>query len=338
MKIRAPLVVPAIVVALAAGCQQPPMADYSSEDGKFKVRFPGQPKVTATGAAGMSIKMYMVEFWNKAYMVGWADVPIPEWESEGRTKSRLFDARDGALAAVKGKSNGTTHTILLMDKYPGVEFGGSADGKFIRARAYIVGRRLYQLLALGRDEQHLASAEVEEFFTSFELIDPAPPVPSADPAPPKKSTPAPTKSVVINSTGGKFKAKYPVSPKKGTRPVGDATFTTYAAEADGGACEVGYGDVPASAGDGVKLSARLDAARDAAVKSFGGEMAESKAVSLNWERPGREFTAALADGRHVRGRVYLSGSRVYQVAVSGAKEYTASKPATEFLDSFQITK
>src|SRR6478672_9267386 len=101
MKIRAVWI---LSLAVLTGCQQKPFAEYSSLDGKFKAIFPGEPKVTATTAVGITVKMYAVESLIKTYMIGWSDMPIPEWESEGRTKSRLFDARDGALAAVNGKS------------------------------------------------------------------------------------------------------------------------------------------------------------------------------------------------------------------------------------------
>lgn len=339
MKIRAALVVPAVIAVLVAGCKQPPMADYTSEDGKFKARFPGQPDVTTTGAGGMVLKMYTVESWSKVYMVGWADAPIPEWESESRTKSRLFDARDGALAAVNGKSNGTTKTILLGDKYPGIEFGGTADNKHVRARAYIVGRRLYQLLVAAKAEEHLTGPEAEDFFNSFALIDPAPPVPTTGPAgasPDPAGKPAKSTAVVINSTSGRFRARYPIDPKKVTRNVGDAAFTAYTAETANGTCEVAFGEVPGPSG--AKLSDRLDAARDAAVKAAGGALGKSKSVALGWEHPGREFTAAVADGKHLRGRVFATGTRVYQVTVTGTDEYTDSKDATDFLDSFQLTK
>jgi hypothetical protein len=144
--------------------------------------------------------------------------------------------------------------------------------------------------------------------------------------------------MVINSTGGKFKARYPAEPKKGSRPVGGTTFTTYVVASGGGVCEVAFADVPVPAADEGKLSARLDAARDAAVAAAEGTLANSKQTSSNWEHPGREFTATLADGRHLRGRVYVNGKRVYQMTVTGTGEYTESKDATAFLDSFQITK
>lgn len=184
--------------------------------------------LTATSAVGVVVKMYSVESWNKAYMVGWADLPIPTWETEGRTKSRLFDARDGALAAVQGTSNGVTKTIQLIDRFPGIEFGGTSDGKHIRARAYIVGHRRYQVLIVATSTEHLNSTEAEEFFAAFQVLEPDSLLPPGSPA--VAATETDERGHPIESTNGRFIAKYPEKPKKFTRKVGTDEFTGYASE------------------------------------------------------------------------------------------------------------
>ena len=52
------------------------------------------------------------------------------------------------------------------------------------------------------------------------------------------------------------------------------------------------------------------------------------------------MAVALANGPHLIStwtRVYLVGTRLYQVMVMGTKDYAASKEADAFLDSFQVT-
>ncbi len=332
MKIRA-----ALIVSLAAltGCQQKPFAEYSSADGKFRAIFPGEPKVTATTApGGIVLKMYTVESWNKAYMIGWADLPIPGWESESRTKSRLFDARDGALKAVNGTSNGTTKTILLAERFPGIEFGGSADGKHLRARGYIVGHRLYQLLIVARSEEHLTSQEAEDFFAAFQVLDAdalLPPGSRTDDA-----APAAPESHPIESTNGRFLARYPAKPKKFTKTIGGVEFTGYAAESASGSCAVAYADLSIPGGESQqKVRERLEAAQNAAIGEVRGTLSGTKEITIGSGRPGQEFTAAAGE-KHLRGRVYLVGARLFQITVIGSDAFIGSKEANTFLGSFQL--
>jgi hypothetical protein len=234
MKRRVAVIAFAVAAALA-GCQQKAFQPYKSPDGKFEAIFPGDPKVEAKAAAGVSVKMYSVEAWNKAFMVGWADMPIPTWETEARTNSRLFDARDGALAAVNAKSSGTTKVIKLQDRFPGIEFGGSSDDKHVRAQIYLVGHRMYQVIIVGASEEILKSTEAEEFLTAFKVFD----VEGLLPKGSSYALPPPPPTFPIESTGGRFIANYPVKPKKFTRKIGENEFTGYDCEAKDGTCAVG---------------------------------------------------------------------------------------------------
>lgn len=348
MKTPAALLFSALALALPAGCHQKPSTEFVSPDGKFKVKFPGEPTVKVESAAGIVLKMYSVESWGRLYMVGWADVPLPPWESETRTKSRLFDGRDGALKAVNGKSNGTTKTIQLLDRFPGIEFGGTAEGKHLRARIYLVGTRMYQLLVGDNTESFPTSAAANEFFDSFELTDPppanAPAVGGAPQSPQPASVPAvpqppPHDPGLIESVNGKFQARFPARPNKITRMVGGVEFTGYAAETADGSCTVLYAELPEPVGPGPKQAReRIEAARDAAVKDAGGTRTSSKVALLSGARRGEEFTATV-EGKQLRGRVYLTtGQRLYQVTVYGTPEYVGSKAADNFFKSFQLTK
>lgn len=343
MNARAALVVFALVPA--AGCKPAPMTDFTSAEGRFKVKFPGTPKQTSQVVSGVTVTMYSVESWGAEFMVGVADAPIPPWESASRSRSRLFDARDGALKAIDGKSSGS-HTITLHDRYPGVEFGGTGKGKHFRARVYLVGHRVYQVIAAGGSEDFPKSALADEFFNSFELPGEAaapakpqaatvPPAKPAPPAPPAAEPSAPAKGVIINSAGGKFKARYPVDPRKVARTVGGTAFTGYAAETAGGAFEVGYAD-PGGAADESVMD-RLEAVLEETVRAANGTVTASKEAALPGGHPGLEFTAAVGDGQ-LRGRVYWVAGRLYRVTVRGGGEYVGSKEAVAFLESFQVTK
>jgi hypothetical protein len=58
-------------------------------------------------------------------------------------------------------------------------------------------------------------------------------------------------------------------------------------------------------------------------------------VTIGSGRPGREFNAT-ANGKKVRGRVFLVGARLYQITVVGSEAFAASNDATAFLDSFKL--
>ena len=317
--------------AALAGCQQKAFQPYKSPDGKFEAIFPGEPKIDAKAAAGVSVKMYSVEAWNKAYMVGWADLPIPTWESESRTNSRLFDARDGALAAVNAKSNGTTKVIKLQDRFPGIEFGGSADDKHVRAQVYLVGHRLYQVIIVGGAPEVLTSTEAEEFLAAFKVLD-------VEGLLPKGSSLAlpPPPAFPIESSGGRFVANYPAKPKKYARKIGESEFTGYDCEAKDGTCTVAYTDLPIPGGESeAKLRERIDGARTAALADLRATLGEEKDATIGSGRPGRDFTAT-ADGKKVRGRIFLVGARLYQITVVGSEAFASSSDATAFLDSFKL--
>lgn len=329
MKARAVLFLALLGIA---GCQEKPFQPYSSADGKFETKFPGEPKISSAGAAGVIVKMYSSESWNRAFMVGWSDLPIPKWETEGRTKSRLFDARDGALAAVNAKSNGTTKTILLENRFPGIEFGGVADGKHVRARAYLVGHRMYQVLVVGRNAEVTSDASAEEFFAAFKVVDVEGLLPEGSSA----ALPAAPPAQFIESTNGRFQAKYPEKPAKFNRKIGENEMTGYSSESPDSVCSIGYADLQIAGGESAeKVRERLDAARSAALADAGGTMTSEKEAKVGSGAPGLEFTGTAGDKR-IRGRVFLVGARLYQITVVGTEAFTDSKDATAFLDSFQL--
>lgn len=329
MKSRAALFCCMLIIA---GCQEKPFQPYKSPDGKFEAQFPGDPQIKMAGSAGVVVKMYSVSTFNREFMVGWSDLPIPKWETEGRTKSRLFDGRDGALEAVKAKSNGTTKTILLDNRFPGIEFGGVADDKHVRARAYLVGHRMYQVVLVGRNAELTTDASAEEFFNSFKVFDVEGLLPEGSSA----ALPPPPPTHFIESTHGRFQAKYPEKPAKFTKKVGENEFTGYQCESPEAVCSVAYVDLAIPGGEPAeKIRERLDAARNDAVSDAGGAFTGEKDAKVGSGILGREFTAT-AGNKRLRGRVFLVGARLYQITVLGTEAFADSKDATAFLDSFQL--
>ncbi len=332
-----------------AGCQQKEMTEYSAPDGNFKAKFSGEPKVTTTSANGMTLKMYLSESANRGFMIGWADMPIPPWESEAKTKERLYDGRDGALKAVNGKSNLTTKSILLADRFPGIEFGGEAEGRHIRARVYLVGKRMYQVFVMSRQEEDLTAPEAEEFLESFALLElpPGSPPPrngvpmgtgdSPAPAPGQAAPPSPVKLdgwLAFQSPKGKFQSQFQSQPAEKTQKIGETEFVAYTSDSPEGTFTVAFADVAYPPDQPMpKTLEWLDGARNEMVKVVGGKLMWSNWYPLRAAHPGQEYAAKTGD-KHLRGRVYLIGSRVYHLTVVGNRENTG-KWADPFFDSFQ---
>ena len=143
----------------------------------------------------------------------------------------------------------------------------------------------------------------------------------------------------------KFSARFPDEPKEKTQTAplpgggGSIKFTIFISEARDGGCVVGVADmpIPARESDAI-VQLRLDGARDGALKNVGGTLKESKEIRLAGKYPGREFTATITQPMQgqVRARIYFVGTRLYQVMVMGTDDYTTSKQADAFLDSFQL--
>jgi len=159
-----------LVLVTLAGCQ-PPMQDFTSEEYKFKARFPGKPKVESQSPAGMPTKMFAVEFKDGVYGVAVSDTPFGN-EGPDAVQSRLDGARDGAIRNVGGIQKSSS-PVMLNNKYPGREFSASITqpkpGQ-VRARVYLVGSRFYQVMVMGTDG-FATGPKADEFLNSFQVID-----------------------------------------------------------------------------------------------------------------------------------------------------------------------
>ena len=159
-------------MALVAGCQ-PAMQDFTSTQLKFKARFPGKPKEQSqSGPFNTTMTMFAVESRNGVYMVGVADLPIPTGESDAMIQNRLDGSRDGAVRNIDGTLK-TSGAITLNGKYPGREFVASVtkpqQGQ-VRAKIYMVGTRLYQVMVIGTDS-YATNSQATEFLNSFQVIE-----------------------------------------------------------------------------------------------------------------------------------------------------------------------
>jgi hypothetical protein len=154
---------------LATGCGPEQMKPFTSAEGKFTAQMPGTPTEKTQMAAGITFKMYMVETRSGGMVVGVADMPIGANESEAMIQQRLDGARDGAVKNINGTLAGSSQ-ITLAGKYPGRELTANLPENkgILKARIYLVGARMYQVMVLG-NAAYVNSENAGKFFDSFSV-------------------------------------------------------------------------------------------------------------------------------------------------------------------------
>ncbi|MCE9566307.1 MAG: hypothetical protein K8U57_30150 [Planctomycetes bacterium] len=180
------------VVGLAVvigGCkmpaEEPPaqLEEFVSKEWKFKVKFPGKPEnkqqdaKQQIGARTIQIKvvMFSKSFRNEGFIVGVTDIPTAFEPDPIETQLMLEKGREAALAN-SGATLESSKSILFQGRYQGMEIlaksqppKGPADG-LLRARVYVVGKRVYQTIVAGTATA-IKEPRVAEFLDSFQVTD-----------------------------------------------------------------------------------------------------------------------------------------------------------------------
>ncbi|MFO0868554.1 MAG: hypothetical protein U0935_06355 [Pirellulales bacterium] len=141
----------------------------SPEGADLSVEMPGEPQASRqkvdTVVGPIEIVLHILEVDGAAYLVN--STTIPPNAPEATIEERLNGARDGAVKNSKGK--------LLEEKKIklGVNQGRELlieqpDGLYVRARVFMVGRRLVQAVTVTKSKE--ATDDVQRFFDSLKVI------------------------------------------------------------------------------------------------------------------------------------------------------------------------
>jgi hypothetical protein len=144
--------------------------EFKSAAGGFTAQMPGNPKQQSQNIPGGGIlTAYLVEERDGAYMVGYSDIPIAPNESEAQLQNRLDGSRDGAVRNLNATVVRDVK-IKLAGKHPGREIEANLPQNkgVMRARFYIVGSRMYQVMVLGT-RAWVGAPTVTAFLDSFAL-------------------------------------------------------------------------------------------------------------------------------------------------------------------------
>jgi hypothetical protein len=165
------LLVVLLTLAIPSAGAQLEWKEFAPKDGSFTVLFPGTPtehkKTIMPPGGAVEVLLFEVAVSDGGkFVVGYSEFPAASIKP-GTEDKRLDNARDGAVASIKGTL--VRQKNLLLGKYPGRELLIKMDGKtMVVMRLYAVKNRLYQLGAIG-SEGVVTSRDAEKFLTSFQL-------------------------------------------------------------------------------------------------------------------------------------------------------------------------
>jgi hypothetical protein len=160
-------------VGLAAWAYNPTMHPFDSPEGKFRVEFPGDPSPTVSGENGR-VTVFADREGQERYAVKCYEVPIRlRFLPEAEALDEL------AKAELKDLGTPTRREVTTHGGLPALDLmAETGSGLFTRRvtvmRLVLVGNRVYVVSAVGGPnfDQQLPWW-VRQFFTSFELTDPA---------------------------------------------------------------------------------------------------------------------------------------------------------------------
>ena len=157
-------------LALCAEDKKPTV--FASKEGKFTVALPEKPSEKTskvpTDAGQLELHIFVLDQKDRAYLVTYSDYPA------GTVKDNadkvLTGVVEGNAKSLKGKVASEEKITIGKKKYPGREIRIEMDDKkgLYRARVYLVGDRLYQVVALGPDEFAKGKA-VDDYLKSFAI-------------------------------------------------------------------------------------------------------------------------------------------------------------------------
>ena len=157
----------------------------------------------------------------------------------------------------------------------------------------------------------------------------------------------------FTSQAGKFKVRMPGAPESQTHTaeykVGQQTIrvsiTMHQVQVRNEGYFVGVADIPnVQFMSPIETHQLLEKSRDGAISASGSTLDSSKSALLQGQYQGLDFSAKMpppprgvTDGL-IRGRIYLVGSRLYQLYAGGAPALVNDPRTTEFFDSFKVSE
>ena len=157
-------------VGFTAAAGQATWKEFQSKEGGFKILLPGTPKeqkmnIPLPNGGTIEQRQFLVDAGSVAHVMAFQDNAAVADDPE----KALGNVRDAVAKNFMAKVQ-SSKSVKLSDKYPGLEFLIESPQPKIayRSRAYLVGKRLYQVSVVG-PMAVVTSAESDRYFDSFAL-------------------------------------------------------------------------------------------------------------------------------------------------------------------------
>lgn len=147
--------------------------EFRSTEGRFSVSMPGTPEVETrevpSDLGPLSTHVFTATEKSIPYVVAYTDYPVDSPDAE-MSATILNGARDGVV-----KSLGATvvkEKEIQLDGHPGKDLEMTSGPLRLRAKIYLVGVRLYQVLSVAPKAGKVPKS-VDRFLASFKLTEQA---------------------------------------------------------------------------------------------------------------------------------------------------------------------
>ena len=140
--------------------------------------------------------------------------------------------------------------------------------------------------------------------------------------------------IKVSPVGGGFSVMMPAKPEEETRPGDDFTAHLFSATTDNAIYTVAYGDYAPSIR--FNVDDELAASRDIFLKRVDASLKTTKALTMDG-RKGLEFTAENAQASF-KSRVFIFGTRFYQIAVAVLRGKDDAENSNRFFASFEFIR
>lgn len=156
------------VLACAAGLSAQDEKKYTSKEGKFAAKFPGEPKIVNQKAAGLDMVITIVEKGKSGFAVIVAD--LPEVALKVGAEKVLEGGETGMIANTKAKLTKSKELKFKSNgaEYPAREILAEKEDQHFRVTLVLAGTRLYQVLVVG-EKDVVNGKDADEFVKSFEI-------------------------------------------------------------------------------------------------------------------------------------------------------------------------
>lgn len=313
---------------------------FSSKEGNFTLLLPGQPKEqrqpVSTAGGQVDAIMYITEVGSTAFGAGYSDFPGNARQAD--PQAVLKGARDGAAKNV----NGTVieEKSIELAGYPGLEIAVEVPagvavpgGALYRARIYLIGNRLYQVIYVALKKDYHPD-EYQKLFDSFQLNNP--PAPSS-PSSTSSSHASLKDWIEYRSEEGGFTILLPGKPQEQTQSTdtaaGTVPLTMALAEMENYAAGVSFNEIPMEAAvDPEKI---LAGGRKGAAQNLKGTVVSDKPIRLG-AYPGSEFVVETPNNLIYTARIYVVNDRLYQILFLASKDQIDQFDVQGFFDSFTL--